>query len=126
MDNLDEKLSLAFRELSKGFLRAAKIFEGKPPKKEKVLDSPMSLQEFFTVCSKSGQRHIRILADWAKEKNPDCRTREQWRQFISRNVKDARDLSDFTDEQIQEGYKKLKEQKYERFNMGTLIKMITK
>lgn len=125
---MDEtKLALASRELSKCFLNIAKILEGKEKKKKLIKsDNPMDLQAFFDKCSQDKQRHIRLLADWAKEKKPNCKTEEQWRQFITNNVVDAADLSKFTDEQIQEGYKALKKEDYERYTMRTLIKMIVK
>lgn len=121
----EEKIAKTFEVLSKAFGRIAKVW-WTTPKKTKEEDEPMTLQQFFDKCSGDKQRHIQLLADWAKIKEPDCKTKFQWRQFIQQNVADASDLSKFDDLQIKEGYKLLKEQKYERFNMRTLIKMITK
>jgi len=121
----EDKIAKTFELLGKTFTRISKVWFT-PEKKTKEVDEPMTLTQFYDKCSTDKQRHIQLIADWAKIKEPDCKTKFQWRQFMKENMRDASDLSKFDDAQVKEGYKLLKEQKYERYNMRTLIKMITK
>lgn len=70
-------------------------------------NDPMELQDFLRYCRASDQRHINIIGEYADEKNLDYETFGQWQQFLKRNLRPARRLSPFTDEQIADAMEKL-------------------
>ncbi len=69
----------------------------------KVADDnePMSLTMFVEYCNQSKQRHINIIGSYADVKKPEFTTKAQWKEFLKRNLRPARALVPFTDEQIQ-------------------------
>lgn len=69
--------------------------------------SKKTLEEFIIWCKKSTQRHIHIIADYADEKKVQFETKEQWEQFMKRNLRPARSLAPYSDEQIGEAMEKL-------------------
>lgn len=81
----------------------------KEPKKEKDDNSPLSLEEFVKSMLESPQRHIKIIGDYADQIKPKFSTKAQWKVFISRNVRAARQLEPFTDEQIAHAFEKISE-----------------
>jgi hypothetical protein len=84
---------------------ADKTATEKKPKKNYDDVTPMTLKEFYESCNKSKQRHIRLIADYADEKKLNFSTRGQWRAFIDRNLRAARGLSPYSDEQITKAMK---------------------
>jgi len=55
----------------------------------------------------SPQKHIQIIAEYADEKKPDYKTKGQWRAFTNRNLKVARQLSEFSMDQIADAFEKM-------------------
>lgn len=94
------------------------------PKKMEDSD-PMGLEDFKVWCTKSPLRHIRIIADYADEKKLTFNTVGQWREFIKRNVRPAKILSPYTDEQISKAMTEIEKSKYiSRWTLETLIKYL--
>lgn len=81
-----------------------KTFRGKQKNDSAV---PMSLADFVLLCRGSDQRHIRIIAEYADDREPDFNTRGQWREFGLRNMRVARRLVPYNDRQLQEAMGKL-------------------
>lgn len=72
-------------------------------------DEPQSLSEFCQSAQESPRRFIRVIGEWAEATKPPCVTRGQWRVFLTRNLRAAKDVATFTDEQIAYGYTRLME-----------------
>lgn len=66
-----------------------------------------TFEDFYESMSKSPQRHINIIAEYAKTKKVDYITKGQWFGFVDRNVRSARKLSPYSDAQIGEAFTKL-------------------
>lgn len=78
-----------------------------PPSKKKQAkddDTPLSVTEYVKKMKESPQRHIRIIGDYAEQIAPRLQTRAQWYIFTARNVRAARALAPFTDDQISDAY----------------------
>lgn len=105
----------------------AEASSASPLKKKKIDDTPMSLQEFVEFCKKSSQRHIQIVGGWAEAAEPSYTIKGQWDSFISRNVRPAKNLIAFTDEQLQEAFDRLQKDivKVDK-NTGKKVGFITK
>jgi len=82
-----------------------------PPKKTRKDSDPMTLDEFVKLCRKDKNRHINLIAEYADEKKVGFKTYGQWRLFIVRNVRPARDLSHFDDDQISKAMKRIDQAK---------------
>lgn len=96
-------------------------------KKKKKYDdpTPMNLQEFVDWYKKSPQRHIRIIADFADQKKAEFTTKGQWQAFADRNMRAARDLSPYTDEQIAKAVKAILKSDYiEKWGLETVAKYL--
>lgn len=93
-------------------------------------NNPMDRVEFVKWCRASPLRHIQLIAEYADEKKIDFNTKEQWREFIKRNVRAARILSPYTDEQIAKAMAQIEkatqgERGYiTRWTMETLVKYL--
>ncbi len=91
-------------------------------------DFPMSLKEFIEWCSKSSQKHIRIIGNWADTIEPDFQTKKQWESFIKRNLRPAKNLEPFEDKRLIEGFRKIQEAAKEgwlkKYTLETLFKFI--
>lgn len=102
----------------------------KPEKKEKKLDGPMNLQEFLQACKTSKQQHIRLIAEWAENQNISFSTKEQWRVYVRRNAKASVELCKFSEDQIQQAFSKVEEDKKNGLKytpaLETLLKKLTK
>ena len=61
----------------------------------------MGLKEFKKWTQASKQRHIQLIGDYAEEKLLTYTTKEQWTAFIKRNLRPAKQLAPFTDDQIE-------------------------
>ena len=96
-------------------------------KKKKFDDTPMILQEFVESCKNSPQRHIQIVGGWAEAVEPNYTIKGQWDSFIRRNVRPAKNLIAFTDEQLQEAFDRLQKDivKIDK-NTGKKVGFITK
>ena len=79
-----------------------------PLKKPKTDDNePMDLQAFMVYCEKSPQKHIQVIGAYAELKKPKFATYGQWQSFIKRNLRPARLLSPYTEEQLGEAMLKI-------------------
>jgi hypothetical protein len=91
-------------------------------------DEPMTLKEFIDWCSKSSQRHIRIIGNWAETTEPNLKTKKQWESFIKRNLRAAKNLEPFEDKQLIEAFGKIEEAVKEgwlkKYTLETLHKFI--
>lgn len=91
-------------------------------------DEPMTLKEFIDWCTKSSQRHIRIIGNWAETTEPDLKTKKQWESFIKRNLRAAKNLEPFEDKQLIEAFGKIEEAVKEgwlkKYTLETLHKFI--
>lgn len=86
---------------------------------------PVSLNEAAEYFKRSSQRHIQIIGDYAQAKKPDCRTGGQWHTFMKRNLRVAKDLSEFSDEQIETAAKKIwGEEWLKQWTLETLLKYL--
>jgi hypothetical protein len=93
---------------------------------------PKSLEEFEEWCSKSSQPHIKVIGEWAGTIRPDCRTKGQWREFMSRHYRTAVKVSKFSREQIEAAYTKIEKARddskngfLEHYTIETLYKYLT-
>ena len=82
--------------------------------------TPMTLEEFCSKCEESKMRHINIIGMYAAQKEVLYQTRGQWTSFIKRNLRVARRLSPFTDDQLGEAMAKLKKAEQEYLKRWTL------
>ena len=94
-----------------------------PPKMQDT--DPMTLSQFMEWCKKSPLRHINIIAEYADEKKIDFTTVGQWREFIRRNVRPAKTLSPYSDDQIEKAMLKIEKSQYiTRWTLETLTKYL--
>lgn len=88
-------------------------------------NGPMTRDEFVETCRKSPQRHIKIIAEYADEKKIKYTTKDQWRVFLNRNLRSARQLVPFTDQQLAEAMTKIEKADYiKRWTLETLLKYL--
>ena len=119
------------KERSKETLSAPPSATPSEPTKKTDENDPMTLKEFEDLCAK-GQSHIKVIGEWAGTINPDCRTKGQWRLYIKRNLRPAREVATFTREQIENAYGRIATDKaksktgyLDRFTLETLLKYLT-
>jgi hypothetical protein len=95
--------------------------------KEKTAPIPMSRSEFIEWCRKSPQRHVILIGEYADTIKVELKTKEQWDVFIKRNVRAARDLSVFDDDQISDALHKIMEQQkwLSKYTLETILKFLT-
>jgi DNA-binding PadR family transcriptional regulator len=68
-------------------------------------DEPMDLRTFADeYIERDKDKYRDRLAAWAEATNPNLVTKGQWRAFIKRNIRTARLLDVFTNEQIRDAY----------------------
>lgn len=70
--------------------------------------APMTRDQFIEWCGESKLRHIRIIADYADQKKLHFSTKGQWNAFLKRNMRAARFLAPYSDDQIEKAFKSLK------------------
>jgi hypothetical protein len=94
--------------------------------------APMTLDEFVKSMRSSPRRYIRIIGEYADEKKLAYTTKEQWKSFTNRNLRVAKQLEPFTDDQMAGAIKKMytdrsrmeREGKTYRWGMETLLKYL--
>lgn len=93
---------------------------------EDVSNDPMNTDEFIEWCRRSGSRHINIIGEYVDTKrSPNLTTRGQWTSFMKRNVRAAKALVPFTDEQLGEALGSIEKADYiKRWTLETLLKYI--
>ncbi len=91
-------------------------------------DDLMTVSEFVAYCDASPQRHVRIIGNWADTIEPPLATKGQWKTFMTRNFRAARQLAPFSDDQLKVAFQKIREAQSEgwlkKFTLETLIKFI--
>jgi len=92
------------------------------------IEISMTLKEFVDWCSKSKQKYIRIIGNWADTIEPDFKTKQQWEVFIKRNLRPAKNLEPFEDKRLIDGFKKIQEAAKQgwlkKYTLETLFKFI--
>ena len=81
---------------------------------------PCSLPQFVAWCRKSDQRHIRLIGEYADERKIQYTTKGQWASFIRRNLRTARLLAPYTDDQISKAMDELNRAKKDYLRDWTL------
>jgi len=97
--------------------------------KEKKPDCPMTLEQLKRWCDKSDRPYIRIIGEWAVATEASLTMKSQWEVYISKNVRDAKELSKFSEEQIQSAFSQVEEEKKKLGYtpaLSTLLKKLTK
>ena len=83
--------------------------------------------QFVAWCRKSDQRHIRLIGEYADERKFQYTTKGQWASFIRRNLRAARILSPYTDDQLSEAMGKIdgaKKDYLKKWTLETLAKYL--
>lgn len=98
--------------------------------KEKKPDKEMTSEQFQIWCSSTQKKFLHIIGAWSKITNVKLDKVSQWNIYIKRNAKTARELETFSDEQIQEAFSKVEEDKKNGLKyqpaLETLLKKLTK
>jgi len=89
--------------------------------------SSFSLKEEIKKLEDNPRRDLNIIAFYATQRNPNIETKGQFRVFISRHLRAAKEVKEFSDEQIISAAKKCKE-KYKDIDwtIETIKKVLTK
>ncbi len=107
----------------------------KPLKPKSNPDDPFTLDQYITSMRQSPQRFIRLIGEYADEIKPELKTKGQWEVFTRRNVRTAKSLEVFSDEQIEDAIGRLSKDVRSKSNpkgfittwtFETLLKYITK
>lgn len=88
---------------------------------------PRTLEEYVKLMKGYSKRYLQIIGEYADTKKPSYTTKGQWYQFTQRWIKTARELSPYTDEQIEDAYKRLKldmkrSKDFTRWTLNTILK----
>ena len=87
----------------------------------------MTANEFIEFLRNGKRRHINLIAEYADEQKMDFRTKGQWHEFITRNVRYATRLAVFDDTQLSHAMKQVKSAGYiEKYTLETLHKFLVK
>ena len=79
-------------------------------RKDKLDDAiPMSLPDFVLLARGSAHRHVRLVGEYADERQIKNETRGQWRQFTHRNIAVASRLAPYNDDQLSNAISRLKD-----------------
>lgn len=93
------------------------------------IHKPMDLKQFIVWCAESNQKHINIIGDWAETVRPNFRNQGQWSGYISRNVRVAKLLIPFDRDQLEDGFKYIKDgitgKWLKMYTLETLYKFVT-
>jgi hypothetical protein len=115
--------------------RRQKTVVSEPPDSDLVLtkkakptwknsEQQATCEDFVRYCRISKSRHVRLIGEWADEIKPMFATQGQWWIFFEMNLRAARQLANFTDSQIAEGYGRMEKARYltKKQSMATLLK----
>jgi len=72
-----------------------------------VDEEDMDLEGFIAYIERDKDKYRDRLAAWAETTKPQLTTKGQWKAFIKRNVRTARQLDVFTNKQIGDAYEKI-------------------
>jgi len=87
----------------------------------------MTSDIFIKLLRKDKRRHINIIAEYADEQKVYFKTKGQWHEFITRNLRYATKLAPFDDDQLTHAMQKVKAATYlEKYTLETLHKFLVK
>jgi hypothetical protein len=122
----EEENTIAEQSSATPFVKGDSFF-GKKSKDDGI---PMTLAEFILMCRGSRHRFIRLIAEYADDREPSFTTRGQWREFGRRNFRAAQKLAPYTDKQIAQAMEKLENDLKEKggfiskWTLETLLKYL--
>lgn len=120
-------LNLTIPNLISGYAEASSADTPKTKRSPKR-DEPMDLVQFQKWCEISPSRHIQLIGDYAGIEKPDFKSKNQWKVFIGRNVRAAKKLESFSNEQLEKATKAMEKEKKEGWlkkpTMETIIKFL--
>lgn len=90
-------------------------------KEEKSFD----LREEIRKLDESARRQMNVIGLYFREKNPDFRNYEQFQIGLKRNLRPAKDLAAFDDDQITKAIDRANEF-VPSWTLETLLKLLTK
>jgi len=95
------------------------------PEQKPVVET-MDLGLFQEWCDKSPHRHIQLIGDYAGIEKPDFKTKPQWQVFIRRNVRAAKQLEPFSNEDLEKAIMRIKKESswLKKPTMETIIKFL--
>lgn len=99
------------------------------PIKEKKPDCPMTREQLKRWCDKSDRPYIKIIGEWAEATEANLTMKSQWEVYISKNVRVAKELANFSEEQIQSAFSEVEQEKKKLGYtpaLSTLLKKLTK
>lgn len=115
--------------VSKKNSKTARTSRAEPPQRKTGYtrrhddNDPMDRENFVRKMRESSQPHIRFIGEYADEKKLDFKTKGQWREFIDRNLRPAKRISSYSEEQIAKAFEKMKKDiKTERNPKGFITK----
>lgn len=92
---------------------------------EQALPLPFSLKEELEKIKKDSKRHIQLIGEYLEEKKVPIASKKELQVAIKRHVRDAIELSSFTDERI--GWAtSVAEKEYPAYTLKTLVKILTR
>ncbi len=93
------------------------------------LHQSMDVRQFVEWCTKGKSQHIHIIGEWADTLKPQLETVAQWEEFIQRNLRTAKRLIPFSQDQLEVGWEKIKANRaagwLTEFTLETLLKYVT-
>lgn len=77
-----------------------------PAPKKKIWkdEDPMTCVEFVRWCRKSTQKQIQIIGEWAEAESPKHTIYGEWKSFIKRNLRPAKNLVAYDIKKIEKAY----------------------
>ena len=124
VSNLSTQVRLGKDSIGKDNIETAANAATSAKKKWKDNNS-MTLKEFVYWTDLSPQRHIKLIGQYADEKKLAFINHGQWKAFVNRNVRSARQLANFTDEQIAKAFSKIKNAHYvSEWTIETILKFL--
>lgn len=89
-------------------------------------DGEFNLKKEIHKLKTSPRRHLSLIGEYLEERKVDLQNREQFQYAIRRHVKAARELSNFTDEQIGNATVQAQKEYPNYYTLETLLKILTR
>lgn len=87
-------------------------------------------EEFIQGCKENKRKDIQLIGEWAEANGVSFSKRSQWGIYLRRNLRAARELSTFDEEDIQKAFSLVEEDKKNGLKytpaLETLLKKLTK